>query len=170
MVSNIVKKMKILKNINQIDAQLLADFILKDFGAMSHLKLQKLLYYCEAYHLAYFETSLIKQEFEAWVHGPVCKEVFAELKNKTLLYSDIVFEGNYDPTVALRKLLTTDQMELIIDVVSELSTWSGLELEEATHREKPWKDARQGLSPADRNSSIISKNTMMNFYKQELNV
>ena len=78
--------MEVVKNLGKIDAQLMADFILKNFGAMSHLKLQKLLYYAEAYHLAYFEESLIKQEFEAWSHGPVCREVFDHYNFKT--YND----------------------------------------------------------------------------------
>ena len=153
--------MEVIKNISTIDAQLLADFILKNFGPMSHLKLQKLLYYCEAYHLAYFDVPLMNQEFEAWVHGPVCREVFSQLKSKALLYSDIAFMGDYDPTPILRNILTTDQVQLIEDTASELVTWTGLQLEATTHNEKPWIEARYGLSPADKSTRIISKNTMI---------
>ena len=99
--------MKVIKNLNQIDAPVLADFILHNYGEMSHLKLQKLLYYCEAYHLAYFDASLIRQDFEAWVHGPVCREVFLALKNKAVLYSDIAFTGDYNPAQQLKNLLST---------------------------------------------------------------
>lgn len=161
--------MEVIKNIGKIDAQLLADFILKNFGPMSHLKLQKLLYYCEAYHLAYFDTPLVHQEFEAWVHGPVCRDVFSQLKSKALLYSDIAFMGDYDPTETLRHLLTTDQVQVIEDTASELATWTGLQLEATTHNEKPWIEARYGLSPADKSTRIISKETMMVFYKSEIN-
>jgi uncharacterized phage-associated protein len=64
--------MEPLKNLGKVNAQILADYILQKYGSMSHLKLQKLLYYCESYHLAYFDDILIPEEFEAWVHGPVC--------------------------------------------------------------------------------------------------
>jgi uncharacterized phage-associated protein len=161
--------MEVLKNLSQIDAPLLADYILNNYGAMSHLKLQKLLYYCEAYHLAYFEVNLIHQEFEAWVHGPVCRDVFLQLKSKALLYSDIAFTSDYDPNEKLKTILTTDQVQLIEDIVSELVTWTGLQLEATTHDEKPWIEARLGVSPAEKSSQIISKATMMNYYKSELN-
>lgn len=38
-----------------IDSIILSDYILKHYGPMSHLKLQRLLFYCDAYHLAYFD-------------------------------------------------------------------------------------------------------------------
>jgi uncharacterized phage-associated protein len=161
--------MEAIKNLNKVDAQLVADFILKKYGPMSHLKLQKLLYYCEAYHLAYFEESLIHQEFEAWIHGPVCREVFKALKDKSLIYSDIAFTGDYDPIETLTKQLTSDQIQLIEDTASELSTWTGMQLEATTHDEQPWIEARYGLSPADKTTNVISKQTMMNYYKLEIN-
>lgn len=43
------------KNMGTIDSIILSDYILKHYGPMSHLKLQKLLFYCDAYHLAYFD-------------------------------------------------------------------------------------------------------------------
>lgn len=162
--------METLKNIGKIHAQVLADYILKHYGPMSHLKVQKLLYYCEAYHLAYFDANLVREEFEAWVHGPVCREVYNQLKENSLLYSDLAFDGSYNPDEVIQSELSTDQQQLIKDVLVELSTWSGLQLEAATHNEKPWIEARVGFGPADRCENIVSKETMRDFYKEELNV
>ena len=161
--------MEAIKNIGKLNAHLLADFILQKYGPMSHLKLQKLLYYCEAYHLAYFEESIINEDFEAWVHGPVCREVYNSLKGNSVLYTDLGFNGNYNPEGELQQVLSSNQFELLSDVLSELSNWSGLELENATHNELPWREARKDLGPADRCENKISKETMKLFYKAELN-
>lgn len=162
--------MELLKNIGKVPAQVLADYILKHYGPMSHLKVQKLLYYCEAYHLAYFEESLVPEEFEAWVHGPVCREVYNQLKENSLLYSDLGFDGSYNPDEVIQSSLSSDQFQLVNDVLAELSTWTGLQLEAATHREKPWLEARTGYGPADRCENLVSKETMKHFYKAELDV
>ncbi|MGM8361632.1 Panacea domain-containing protein [Flavobacterium sp. ARAG 55.4] len=161
-----------IKEIQITNAQLLADFILQEYGSMSHLKLQKLIYYCDAYHLAYFDNQLVEQQFEAWVHGPVCREVYNNLKDTSLLYSDISIDlkgSKYDPKNELTKIITSNQFELIKDVLDELTTWTGLELEDATHNELPWIEARKGFSPAERCTNEISKETMRVFYKEEIN-
>lgn len=160
--------MKEVRSLGKVNATLLADFILMKYGPMSHLKLQKLLYYTQAYHLAYFDTELIPENFEAWVHGPVCREVYNTLRDKSILYSDVGFSGENNPEEILSNSLTADQMELILDVNNELSTWSGIELETSTHSEIPWITARNGLSPETKSATIISKEVMYEFYKKEL--
>lgn len=37
---------------------------------ISNLKLQKLLYYEQGYHLAIFDTPLFDADIEAWMYGP----------------------------------------------------------------------------------------------------
>ncbi|MBR2290865.1 MAG: DUF4065 domain-containing protein [Prevotella sp.] len=66
-----------------IDSIVLSNYILKHYGPMSHLKLQKLLYYCDAYSLAYFGEELITDQFEAWVHWPVDYDA-AQLCHETI--------------------------------------------------------------------------------------
>lgn len=160
--------MEVTRSIGKVSATLLADFILLKYGPMSHLKLQKLLYYTDAYHLAYFETELIAENFEAWVHGPVCKEVYEALKDRSKLYSEIGFNGSYNPEELIVKSITEDQLDLISQVNNELATWSAIDLESATHSETPWLEARMGLNPAAKSNNIISKQTMREFYTKEL--
>ena len=97
------------KVLNKIDSLVLSDYILLNYGPMSHLKLQKLLFYCDAYHLAYFNEELITDNFEAWVHGPVSKKVFDSFKDKSILYSDLSFSGNSKETLNLFSELTSEQ-------------------------------------------------------------
>lgn len=162
--------MEISKNIGKTSAITLGDYILKRSGCMSHLKLQKILYYCEGYHLAYFDKPLITEDFEAWVHGPVCREVYNQLKEKSILYTDVCYKkGSGNPEKKLKKELTTSQIDLINDVIDNLGTWKGFELENATHSELPWIEARGGIDNAAKCNSIVSKATMKKFYKKELN-
>lgn len=158
--------MQATKDISKTSAITLSNFILKHYGPMSHLKLQKLLYYCEAYHLAYFGDSIINENFQAWIHGPVCREVYNALKGRSILYSDISFDNASNPDEEIA-VLTSSQINLISDVLATLSTWQDGELEAATHREQPWITARRGYMPADRCEVEISKEEMMHFYKAE---
>jgi uncharacterized phage-associated protein len=77
-----------------IDSIILSDYILKHYGPMSHLKLQRLLFYCDVYHLAYFDKELIEDSFEAWVHGPISRKVYGSLKDKYMLYEELTYSNN----------------------------------------------------------------------------
>ena len=162
--------MKMHKSLQKIDSVVFSDYILKHYGPMSHLKLQKLIFYCDAYCLAYFDKELVTDQFEAWVHGPVSRKVYNSLKDKSILYSDLIYskkEGE-DVDVEFGKL-TQDQQDLILSVLGDLSKWTGIELEAATHKEKPWLEARKGYSEADKSNELISKDTTRLFYKTEIN-
>lgn len=48
---------------------------------ITNLKLQKLLYYSQAWHLAIYDEPLFQDRIEAWVHGPVVPSVFREYRS-----------------------------------------------------------------------------------------
>jgi uncharacterized phage-associated protein len=154
-----------IREITKTSAVELANYILQEKGVMSHLKLQKLLYYCQGYHLGYFENELIPEDFEAWVHGPVCRKVYDEFKNTSTLHYDLEFKG---PKISLRQL-TTEQKELIDEVLDVYSQYAGFELEIMTHKELPWKKARGNTPPFASSNENIDKRVMLNFFKEELN-
>ncbi|TDQ11290.1 Panacea domain-containing protein [Pedobacter metabolipauper] len=162
--------MEIIQTLGTLDALTLADYILKNYGPMSHLKLQKLVFYCQAYHLGYFNSPLIEDDFQAWVHGPVCRRVFDDQQDVSLLHCDIRYSNykNEDPDVVFSEALISSQKEFIKDILTDLAAWTGLELEACTHREKPWIIGRIGYGPADRCEVIISKESMREFYSKEL--
>lgn len=160
--------MEVMKDFKTIDTIVLSNYILKHYGPMSHLKLQKLVYYCDAYSLAYFGKQLITDNFEAWVHGPVCRRLYNSLKDKSKLYSDVTY--TYDGTDVEKEFnaLTSDQQSLITSILDQLSTWSSFELESSTHQEAPWRNARKGYSEADKCSVIIKKDDMREYYRKEI--
>ena len=155
----------------KIDSVELAKFILAEQGAMPHLKLQKLLYYVEAWHLAYFQDSIVTDKFKAWVHGPVSLKVWHAFKDsRAPLFNDIGISAKEANQVRakIKSVLSPEQLSLIDDVLREYGRLTAYELEGLTHSEKPWLEARKGL-PADESSSReISKSTMMKFYRRQL--
>src|SRR3954452_12363813 len=48
-----------------------AAYILEEAGALTAMKLQKLLYYSQAWSLVWDEAPLFQEPIEAWANGPV---------------------------------------------------------------------------------------------------
>lgn len=61
-----------------------AEFILRKFGSMTAMKLQKLVYYCQAWSLVWDEKPLFPERIEAWANGPVVRELF-DLDRKSVV-------------------------------------------------------------------------------------
>ena len=58
---------------------------------ISNVKLQKLLYYQQGFHLACFGAPLFDEEIEAWMYGPVVPSVYEYFKtydNRGIEYSE----------------------------------------------------------------------------------
>jgi uncharacterized phage-associated protein len=153
----------------KLDSVELAKYILaKVDQPTNHLKLQKLVYYVEAYHLSYFNESIIDDDFEAWVHGPVVRKVWNRFSNrKTPLYDQIRLDAYESIKVmgAVEDKISEEQLDLIENIISTLGKKSGYYLECMTHEELPWKEARKNLPFDVRSSRKISKETMKRFYQ-----
>ncbi len=53
-----------------------AAYILEKCGPMTAMKLQKLVYYSQAWHLVWTEKPLFDNRIEAWANGPVVWELY----------------------------------------------------------------------------------------------
>jgi uncharacterized phage-associated protein len=149
----------------------LAGYILAKLGRTDHLKLQKLLYYVQSWHLGIFNEPLFDEDFKAWVHGPVLSSVWNELKDHSKLTRPMELTVKSKPAAirALEDALKKEQVELISDVLEEYGDKTGYHLECLTHSESPWKDAREGLMPDEKGSARITKDSMRKFYQARLN-
>ena len=161
--------MELTRRPSKISVITLAEYILYLLGEMSHLKLQKLVYLIEGYHLAYFDgENLIEDDFQAWTHGPVCRRLFDILKDKSILYGDVRYvqnEGEVLPDVILSGQLVSEQIELINEVIGMYKNESGMALESITHQQAPWINARKGLPYYAKCENIISKEDMRNYFR-----
>ncbi len=165
--------MNTIKELPTIDSKTLASYILCKYGSMSHLKLQKLIYFVEGYHLAYFQgKSIVKDDFEAWAHGPVSRTLYNELKEYSILYGDVKYiheVGTLSPIDVVNSILCSSQIELIDEVMELYIRETGMTLEGITHQQSPWISARQGLSPYEKCNNIIDKKQMQEYFSNLLN-
>jgi uncharacterized phage-associated protein len=127
--------------------------------AVSNLKLQKLLYYCEAWSLALHGESFFTDPIEAWVHGPVVGDVFH-------LYKD----SRWSPIGEAKTAAAQDEEALnhIREVINAYGALSASDLERLTHSEDPWIAARQGLDPDVPSRHQIGRDAMQAFYTSRL--
>lgn len=154
-----------------MDIQDLCDYIILQVTSagetLNHLKLQKLMYYCQAWNLAFDGSPLVDAEFQAWVHGPVNRAVFDRLSKLGSMYVEItpkVIRDNFSP-----ECLTEDERFHVDSILGEYATYSGAQLEVMTHREDPWIKARGGCRPTERCETVIENENMKTFYAARLN-
>ncbi|MET4153368.1 type II toxin-antitoxin system antitoxin SocA domain-containing protein [Bradyrhizobium sp. RT7b] len=126
------------------------------------LKLHKLLYYCQAWNLAFGRGRLFSASFQAWVHGPVSRDIYDRYVGTKAMYSNVTaadVRSNFDP-----QSLEQNDRALIDSVLEVYAPLSGDQLEEMTHKEDPWLNARAGVPPSARSEHIISDDVMRDYY------
>ena len=126
--------------------------------ALTQLKLQKLVYYADAWYLANFDKPMISEKFEAWAHGPAIRSLYAKYREAG--WDSLPPENGPMPPEAVNKFLTS--------VYQEYGQFGAKKLEEMTHNELPWQAARVGLRPEEASKNEISKLIMRNFYASRI--
>lgn len=137
-----------------------ARYILRQLGEDNKLpvttwKLQKLVYYSQAWSLVWEDAPIFPERIRAWANGPVCPELYA-LHRGQFQISDIN-QGNPDA-------LTLPEKETVDVVLKHYGTKSAQYLSELTHSERPWAEARGGLSPGERGDQEITLDAMAEYY------
>lgn len=134
-----------------------ARFIL-DRRAMTAMKMQKLVYYSQAWHLARTGRPLFEEPIEAWVNGPVVRQLYDRHRGQFSLSAWP--SGNPDA-------LSPDQQQLVDEILDTYGQRSAAWLSELTHREEPWKRARQGIPETAPSATIIDTAVMVSYYREQ---
>ena len=122
---------------------------------LTNLKLQKLLYYQQGYHLAVFGTPLFDEDIEAWMYGPVVPCVYDEFSNSG---------SNTLPITTSNVIRLNEEEEILFNQVYQAyRDFSAIGLMNRTHNEQPWQQAL----PHDR-GTIISHESMESYFKTQL--
>jgi len=132
-----------------------AAYILQNTGQVSAMKLQKLVYYCQAWSLVWDEKPLFNEEIEAWVNGPVIPELFYHCRGQFIVKEILI--GNSG-------LLNSTQKDSVDAIIAYYGDKTAQWLIDLSHSEKPWNDARVGLASNQRSSRAITHASMAEYY------
>lgn len=128
---------------------------------ISHLKLQKLVYYSQAWYLTVFKKPLFNERIEAWAHGPVIPSIYERFKN---VCKDCVINVN---SIELSKAnFSKEDEQLLSEIRAIYGEHSSGYLEELTHSELPWINARNGLPDYSASNNEITHEAMIDFYSK----
>lgn len=143
-----------------IHPRLAADFLLAESRErgelLTNLKLQKLLYYAQAWYLALKGQELFGEDFQAWVHGPVLPSQYHRFKDYQWRLLDLEVE---------RPQVPEGLADHFVEITDIFGVESAVSLEIMTHREQPWIEARGALPNDAPSNAKISKDTMRAFYR-----
>lgn len=148
-------------NKDKVGGQKMADVfdvakcILNKQGAMTTMKLQKLVYYCQAWSLVWDGQPLFDGKIQAWASGPVVRELYDVHKGQ-LIISDIPVGdiNNLEP----------EEIETINAVLEAYGNKQGQWLADLTHMESPWNEAREGYALGDNCENEITPTSMEEYY------
>jgi uncharacterized phage-associated protein len=123
----------------------------------SNLKLQKLLYYAQGFHLAIFDKPLFNEEIYAWQHGPVCPDIYHLYKSNGSNVIKYLNEG-----IDFNSILNDDQIELLDEVYDTFGQYSAWKLRDMTHEEPTWINN-------EAEALLITNDEMRDYFKTRLN-
>ena len=135
-----------------------AKYILEIQGKMTAMKLQKLVYYSQAWSLVWDGRPLFPEEIQAWANGPVCPDLYKVHRGKFLVDVSLLPKadsGNLDK----------DGRETVDAVLEGYGDKEPNWLSRLTHKELPWSDARTGLRISERGTRIITHAAMAEYYE-----
>lgn len=132
----------------------------KQMDNLTTIKLQKLVYYSQAWYLVWQDSPLFVDKIEAWPNGAVIRNLYEAHSGKYFLTAGDI---NGDSG----KL--SDSQKKIIDLVCErYGNLNGAQFAELTHNERPWRDARKRLSINDYAYKEIPVESIKSYYEAKL--
>lgn len=145
-VKDVIDYLRYLRDLDERD---------KEYFSLSNLKLQKLLYYCQAGHYKWDNQKLIIDvQFEAWRYGPSVPSVYEQFSKYGQNDIPACTNHNFD--------LLADEKETIEAVWSQLKGLHDYSLVESSCQETPWLVSyKEGLN------KIINDEVICEFFKEK---
>lgn len=126
---------------------------------ITNKKVQKLVYYAQAWNLVFNGMVLFDDPIEAWIHGPAVRQLYAKYKK----YGYMGIADN--PSV---HTFSAQVQEVLNDVWQVYGKYDADYLEVLSHTEQPWIAARGGVESDQRTEAIIDTDIMKRFYAELL--
>ncbi len=123
----------------------------KETVGITNLKLQKLLYYASGIYFLYKKCNLIKEDFVAWKHGPVIKQIYYKYNSNG---AKEIQHNRKSKTE-----IDNETQEILDKMYSKYSQYTAEELRNMTHKERPWKKTSR--------NKIIEKDLIKDYFENE---
>lgn len=126
----------------------------KEREGITNLKLQKVLYFAQAYFLAKLGHPLFSDRMEAWEYGPVVPSVYRKYRS-----------NGSNPIISEEDRSSLDEVdkEILRQIWSTFGGYSASRLVDIAHAHAPWKNAYQTTS------KVISNKSLREYYVPLLN-
>jgi uncharacterized phage-associated protein len=120
---------------------------------VSNLKLQKLCYYGQGFHLAMFDEPLFPDSIVAWEHGPVVPELYRHYK----AHGEDAIPVPTDVDFGVLPERAQDLLREVWNTYGQFSAWK---LRNLTHDEPPWAETSR--------NAVISHDKLREYFKTQL--
>jgi len=133
-------------------------YIVKRYSSerLTAFKLHKLLYYCQAWSLAWDDEPLFSDNIKGWRNGPVVPEVYRHHPGRLHIQDWPHGDSGKIPDHVVR--------DTVGPVLAFYGNRSAAALVDLSHREPPWIASRKGVSPDSKSSNVISCDAMREYY------
>ncbi|WP_312701671.1 type II TA system antitoxin MqsA family protein [Sedimentibacter sp.] len=133
------------------------EYLLSQCEDITPLALQKALYYIQGFYYAFYETFLFSEECEAWVHGPVYRDIYYRYRDYK--FDPIEVNNEFDSSI-----FSSSEKAVLDSVVKNICCYSGKILERFTHSETPWLSTRGELPENVVSYRIIQKEKIGDYF------
>lgn len=134
-----------------------AKYITEQTGEVSAMKLQKLMYYAQAWNLVWEEEPLFNSDFQAWANGPVLPTLYA--RHRGMFKVDATMFADADSGV-----LSDTERGNVDKVLTFYGVKTAQWLSNLTHQENPWLDARGNLDVGASSEALIPQAAIHEYY------
>ena len=132
-------------------------YLLSQCEDITPLALQKALYYIQGFHYAFYHTFLFAEDCEAWVHGPVYRDIY--FRYRDYRFDPISPNKDFD----FSQIMPAEKI-IFDSVIHHLCCYSGKMLECFTHREAPWLNARGRLPLSAPSERVITQSSIGEYF------
>ncbi len=132
-----------------------ASYIIEKLGSLPAMKLQKLVYYSQAWALVWDDEPLFKEPIQAWINGPIVPELY-RVHRGLFKISHLKIGDSSN--------LSYNQKDTINHILDYYGDKNSQWLSDLTHLEIPWQEARKGLSSYKRGHKEITHASMAEYY------
>ena len=126
------------------------EYLLNQCEDITPLALQKVLYYTQGFYYAFYKTFLFTEDCQAWVHGPVYRDIY--FRYRDYKFDPIECNNEIDDTI-----FSSSEKAILESIVKHICCYSGKVLEKFTHSETPWLNARGDLLGTEASDKVITK-------------